>query len=235
MKNKAIATICVALVFITALFVACGKDPTTTLSGGEEYPLVTNEEGNTVVNSQGQIVVYATDADKNYVTNANGERQTAAVTFPNVIASKNYLETANFKMVFPDGWTVDNSGIAFLNKNDKVSIKIVNLGKFVNGETPELIAAQQVESIESLYGNLKDKYPNSTVEQKKVTVSKNELSGYNVTLKVMDANNQTPYYQECICFAYNNERYAIEYVCNGEGYDEAFNLMDVINQNLTMK
>ena len=76
------------------------------------YEVVTDEEGNTVLNENGEIEIYVTDEDGKKVTDENGEIKTGAVPFPNQITDGVFHETKYFKMVYPNGWTVGNSGIA---------------------------------------------------------------------------------------------------------------------------
>ena len=116
MDKKIIAVICASLIVISVAFASCGKKKPTINAKDATYEVVTDEEGNTVLNENGEIEIYVTDEDGKKVTDENGEIKTGAVPFPNQITDGVFHETKYFKMVYPNGWTVGNSGIATSKK-----------------------------------------------------------------------------------------------------------------------
>ena len=125
MQKKIIAAAALVLA-LTLLFVACGKGPTIVTKEGNEYPLMTDAEGNTVVNENGDLVIYVTDENGEYVTDANSEPQTNAVTFPDQIVDGKTIETSLYTWTLPDGWNFDDDGKAVKDGTDeKVYVKIM--------------------------------------------------------------------------------------------------------------
>ena len=73
MDKKIIAVICASLIVISAAFASCGKKKPTINAKDATYEVVTDEEGNTVLNENGEIEIYVTDEDGKKVTDENGE------------------------------------------------------------------------------------------------------------------------------------------------------------------
>ena len=128
MEKRIIAVICVLMLLIS-LFAACGKKTIIKGKNGMEYVAVTDEEGNTVLDENGDILVYVTDADGKYVKDENGNRQTNSIDFPKYIVDGTALVTPDYKMTFPKGWTVTNTGRGTPTTVDKTYLEINNLGK----------------------------------------------------------------------------------------------------------
>ena len=55
MDKKIIAVICASLIVISAVFASCGKKKPTINAKDATYEVVTDEEGNTVLNENGEI------------------------------------------------------------------------------------------------------------------------------------------------------------------------------------
>lgn len=63
MDKKIIAVICASLIVISVAFASCGKKKPTINAKDATYEVVTDEEGNTVLNENGEIEIYVTDED----------------------------------------------------------------------------------------------------------------------------------------------------------------------------
>lgn len=102
MKKQVLAIMLATLLILTT-FAACGKKYLVyTDDAGVEHPVLTDAEGNTMVNEFGQIVIGVTDSRGHLVTDENGENETRAVAFPSAIVKGNLYETANFKWEVPE-------------------------------------------------------------------------------------------------------------------------------------
>ena len=119
MKKQVLAIMLATLLILTT-FAACGKKYLVyTDQDGVEHPVLTDAEGNTMVNEYGQIVIGVTDARGHLVTDENGENETRAVVFPSSISGKNVYETPNFKWEVPEKiWYFD--GDKLLKKDSAV-------------------------------------------------------------------------------------------------------------------
>ena len=58
MDKKIIAVICASLIVISVVFASCGKKKPTINAKDATYEVVTDEEGNTVLNENGEIEIY---------------------------------------------------------------------------------------------------------------------------------------------------------------------------------
>lgn len=118
--KKQVLAIMLATLLILMTFAACGKKYLVyTDQDGVEHPVLTDAEGNTMVNEYGQIVIGVTDARGHLVTDENGENETRAVAFPSSISGKNVYETPNFKWEVPEKiWYFD--GDKLLKKDSAV-------------------------------------------------------------------------------------------------------------------
>lgn len=234
MEKRIIAVICVLMLLIS-LFAACGKAPTIKLKEGVEYPLVTDEEGNTVVDENGDILVYVTDAHGKYVKDENGNRQTNAVTFPDAIVTDNKVETADYVLLVPEGWTADDAGklVKDNTENAIISIDITNLGELRVGETLTSYIAQQQVLIEGLVAEMREK--GATVSY---DITSTQFQGYEAANIVLTAQSEEigVCCYKMIYYMAGNELYKILYSCaNGTNDDTAFDLSSFMEQNLTMK
>lgn len=102
MKKQVLAILLATLLILTT-FAACGKKYLVyTDADGITHPVLTDAEGNTMLNEYGQIVVGVTEKNGKLVTDANGEYETRAILFPSSIANGNVFETPHFKMTVPE-------------------------------------------------------------------------------------------------------------------------------------
>ena len=137
MDKKIIAVICASLIVISVAFASCGKKKPTINAKDATYEVVTDEEGNTVLNENGEIEIYVTDEDGKKVTDENGEIKTGAVPFPDQITDGVFHETKYFKMVYPNGWTVGNSGIATSKKYKGLDAQVMYSGAATDDSAAE--------------------------------------------------------------------------------------------------
>lgn len=235
MEKRIIAVVCVLILLVTTL-VACGKKATIQVKEGNSYELVTDDEGNTLINADGDIVIYATDENGKYIKDSNGEKQTAAVTFPDVVVNKNIFQTAKYTMTFPEDWTCSKYGVGTKDSNSDVTLKVANIGDMSENETIDSFADEQLQSTTPLIESLKEKYPNAQLNTGSAYLTNKMLYSRIFELKLIDADNNLSYYQKCIWFEYEGDKYAVEYVCNAENsYDETFDVINWVTNNLIFK
>ena len=172
MDKKIIAVICASLIVISAVFASCGKKKPTINAKDATYEVVTDEEGNTVLNENGEIEIYVTDEDGKKVTDENGEIKTGAVPFPNQITDGVFHETKYFKMVYPNGWTVGNSGIATSKKYKGLDAQVMYSGAATDDSAAEKEANNTVAQWNQILSQAGDAVTGVTVEQRTVTLEK---------------------------------------------------------------
>lgn len=138
------------------------------------YEVVTDEEGNTVLNENGEIEIYVTDEDGKKVTDENGEIKTGAVPFPDQITDGVFHETKYFKMVYPNGWTVGNSGIATSKKYKGLDAQVMYSGAATDDSAAENEANNTVSQWNQILSQAGDAVTGVTVEQRTVTLENAE-------------------------------------------------------------
>lgn len=234
MEKKIIAVACV-LVVLAVTLAACGsKYLIVENDDGMEYAAVTDEEGNTVVNEQGDIVVYVTDVDGDLVTDTNGEPQTNSITIPSVIADGDTVETADYTLTMPDGWTANSNGRFTRDDNENVYLQITNFGE-LEDQTLDTYVASMQENINALLAQTQQEYPSASVEYSNHTLSQaNRMDSRVVEFRVPDADGSMAYYAMNVYFVYQGELFKVDYICVGS-YDESFDVLGVLDYSLVMK
>lgn len=145
--KKQIFAIFLVTVMILGTFAACGKKYLLyTDSDGVTHPLLTDEDGSTMLNEYGQIIVGVTDERGKLVTDKDGANETRAVVFPSSLSSGNVFETPDFKLTLPeDIWMTDGNTIYKKDSEIHISVNSNNHGVSL-AETME----QNVETLEKM-------------------------------------------------------------------------------------
>ncbi len=122
--KKQIFAIVLVTVLIVGLFAACGKKYMVyTDEDGVAHALLTDTEGNTMVNDFGQLVAGVTDDRGKLVTDADGNYETRAVAFPSLVIYGSTYETPDFKLTVPERlWSVSESGLT--KKDSEIRVEI---------------------------------------------------------------------------------------------------------------
>ena len=170
MEKKIIAVACV-LVILAVTLAACGsKYLVITDEHGYTHLAVTDAEGNTVLDENGDIQVYVTDESGDPVTLENGAYDVAAVTFPDAVADGDTLETPDYTLTMPDGWTASDSGRFYRDDTENVYLQITNFGE-LEDQTLDTYVASMQENINALLEQTQQEYPSASVEYSNHTLS----------------------------------------------------------------
>lgn len=127
--KKSVISIILCTILILTTFAACGKKYLTiTDKDGVTHLLLTDTDGNTVINSDGNIAVVNTDANGKVVTKKGGEIYTEGLTFPEVVLNSkdNIYETADFQWKLPEEWILGE--ISLSKKDSNTTVTISNFG-----------------------------------------------------------------------------------------------------------
>lgn len=128
MSKKIIAALIALTVVFMCVFAACNDNTYKNPASGEKYELVTDEDGEKVLNDEGELLVYETDENGKKVTDENGENVTRVQGFVGQIEDGGVVEDYAYKLELPDGWkSVEDSYGKFVNKqkSQECSIDIV--------------------------------------------------------------------------------------------------------------
>lgn len=238
MTKKIIAVFCVAIL-MASIFVACGKKPSTLNINGKEYLLVTDDEGNSIVNKDGDIAIYVKDKNNNPVKNENGENITNYIEFPEYLYSDNKIETKNFYVNIPEGYRADDTtGHIFVNgaTNSHISFQLLqefddddegklkfNTYVYEQSLTAEQILAKSKEQGVDAYLNVVD------VED----ITSEKLSARMIEFEA--TQKEEHYYSVNLYFYYNQGIYAAFYGCGDDTFDKNFDFVKFVNDNFIWK
>ena len=121
----------VATLLFVGIFAACNKtdkneEAEKIYLEGDEYPFLTDDDGNKLLDENGEFIVYQTDEDGKYKKDENGNRITMPQAFQ-AYSERNKIEDYGYKILLPENWEIDkiNKGV-FRNTvtEDKVSISV---------------------------------------------------------------------------------------------------------------
>lgn len=253
--NKKILALALAIVFIATAFTACKKGPELTEINGNEYPLETNKDGETIVNEDNQIAVLVTDRNNEVLTYENGENQTHWVQISGPLVIEDKLQTKEYTFGIPEGWEGNEiSGRVVKEGTDgQCYIQAVKVATLKGEESLdtylESVDAQNTAIAEAFAD---EEQMNALIEQNpdiaeykgcKYTVAKNTRMLTSVSLncqvrthKIVDKDGKLIHFAENYYFVADKSIYKLDYICEGgNGYDESFNFSSYIAENFTFK
>ena len=136
--NKKILAVALALLFVVAAFTACKSKLDMTEINGNEYPLMTDKDGETIVNQDNQVAVLVTDREGEVITYADGEDQTYWLQLDGDYVTDDMIQGKLYKLGVPKGWTGNKYGRVEKDKTDgKCYIKFTTHSKLKAEETLE--------------------------------------------------------------------------------------------------
>lgn len=233
MQNKIIAVICVLLLLVT-LFAACGKKVIIEGKNGQEYIAVTDDEGNTVLNNAGDIIVYVTDENGKYVKDANGERQTNAVTFPDQVRGEHAIATPQYRLTMPEDWTLGEDGKFTQNKNENITFEIGEVVPLNAERTINTYLTTQINGMEYLKSSSED-YKNLAYEIKDVTLTESQLPCKVIEITVTDDSGNLTMEQTLYYIQWGENMVQASYLCMDASSIGGFDSYTYLNENLEVK
>ncbi len=165
--KKYFALIITVIVILTC-FTACKpkiKNGAVVENGaGEQIAIVTSPDGGIVRDDAGNLIVLVTDANGKNVKDENGEYKTNAVALDHAIIIGRRVETQNYSVEIPDGWS------------DAVTLNDLQIKK--DGTSESLVikekdcsVSQAIEEVSPLFEAAKTMYANAVSENKSVEIN----------------------------------------------------------------
>lgn len=124
MKKRIVVFLIVVIISLSVVFTACNKDVYTDPSTGNEYILVTDENGEKVLNDDGELLVYSTDEDGKKIKDEDGNYVTEVHGFIGQIENDGVIEDYAYYFTLPDGWKAVNDRGEFENKSKGLELEI---------------------------------------------------------------------------------------------------------------
>ena len=221
--NKKILAVALAILFIATAFTACKTKLDMTEINGNEYPLLTDNHGETIVNESNQVAVIVTDREGEVITYENGEDQTYWLQLEGDYVTDNQVQGKLYKLGVLKGWTGNKYGRVEKNRTDgKCYIKFTNHKKLKADETFESYM-DTVDATNDMIGDVindpiqfeasLEKNPSLAVYKDckyETTKSTATIGGkYNAeyrTYKITDKNGKIVHYAENYYFTYGEKR-----------------------------
>ncbi len=238
MNKKIIAlALALAILCIATAFTACKRGPELTEINGNEYPLATNKDGETIINQDNQIAVLVTDRDNEVITYENGEDQThwMQITGPMIIGDR--VQTEQYTLGIPKGWEANNGGRVIKKGTDeKCYIHFIQNSTIMKqGSLENYIENLDKQNEEVAAAMEKEGYKVETTEDT-ASITMDNYSAVIRTYKITDSSGNVLQYAENYYFVADARIYSINYVCEeGKGYDDKINFAEYIAQNFEFR
>lgn len=151
MKQRIIAA-ALAVLLVALSFSACGKKKTIITKNGQEYEVVTDENGEFVTGLDGDVAVYSKDENGKYQKDENGDKLKVYVDFPRAVADSSSYETPYFKLTMPEGWKAekDVEGSFLKADNEKIQISVDEASTLNEEYTMDRYVSIQTGAVDSL-------------------------------------------------------------------------------------
>ena len=231
--SKKIIALSLAIFLIITCFVACGKKYETTKINGQDVVVVTDAEGNPVINDKNQVAVLVTDFDGNVVKHENGEDQTRYMQIYDAFEVNGVARGDKYNLNVLEGWTVGEMDRIYKNGTEnKCYIQFVTVKETNEKENFTSYFQNLNEQNSQLIDGLKNQ--GYTVDIEKESISVEENSGWHYIYKITDSDGKVIHYAENCYFVVAKTIYSINYACtDGVGYDETFDFGSYVNANFT--
>ncbi len=223
MEKKIIAVALAFVVVITAVIVGVvvnnNKRENFIDDDGVGHWLYKDKEGNTKLNDDGEIVVYALDENGKRQKNKNGDYIMGAIDFPDKVINGNTLETPDFKMTMPKEWKLKDSGMFVLKDNSDVQVA-VSVTELEETITIDEYITELLDGGDEVIATLKEKYPKfeRNIGSGVMTLKKHDCRI--VEYKLAKEEGKTEYYIYGIYFIQGEKLYNISLTCFDNSYDE---------------
>ncbi len=135
-KKIIVVMIAITLLFLS-VFAACNKnddnDEPKVYVDSDEYPFVTDENGEKLLDENGEFIVYVTDENGKFVKDENGEKVTGNQIFEPV-SEGNKIEHYGYKIILPEKWTATPVDGDFVNKEsgDLFRVNVTEESKYAD-------------------------------------------------------------------------------------------------------
>ena len=233
--SKKIIAISLALVVMLTCFTACKKKRETTKINGSDYIVVTDKNGNPIINEKNEVVVVVTDREGEVLTYENGEDQTRNLQLKEPLESDGVIHGSNYRFTKLSGWeSYGNTRICKEKTDNKCYyqfVKIKELDEEITIESYlETVDGQNEQIIPALEADGKT----LTIEKGNETISSANINTHVRKYKITDASGNVTHYAETYYFVAGSMIYAVNYACeDGIGYDASFDFGNYLKTGFT--
>lgn len=233
--SKKIIALSLALMLIVTCFVACGKKYETTKINGKDVILVTDENGDPVINEKNQVIALVTDEAGEVLTHSNGEDQTRYIQLNDALVVKGVAYGKNYKFNVLEGWTVGEVDRIYKDGTEnKCYIQFATVKEIDKDENLATYFEKLDQQNDILIDNLKKEGYEITIDKSNDSISEKGIGCEVYKYKLLDSNGKVTHYAENYYFTVGGMIYSVNYACmDGVGYDETFDFGNYLKTNFT--
>ncbi len=233
--NKKIIALALAIVLIATLFAGCTKYGDKVEINGKDYIVMTDDEGNTIIDEDNNMIVVVTNANGKEVVDQNGEPQTYLVQVLGDELGNGKVYSKYGTFITPEGWEGNTKG--FLVKkgtNEKCYINCTMVAEIDKENTYEKYIENAEQQIATIVLAAEQQGAKANIDKGGAVITKAEIATKKFTSEIYDSKGDLGLYSEVFYFTHEEKIYKLEYVCyDGAGYDESFNVEEYLYENFT--
>lgn len=252
MMSKKIIAISLALVVIIACFTACGKKYETTKINGKDVILVTDENGEPIVNDKNELIALVTDKAGEVLTYADGEDQTHYIKLYNTLEIDDVAYGEHYRLDVLKGWETTNGprlnkegteGKCFIEFTETYTLKDNEVFEeaFIKTDEANDEIQKAFEDETKIKELIKENPALAKYEGCKYIIESNMMSFTGESFpcktyvyKVVNADGGLENYVNSYYFLVGETIYCISYSCvDGVGYDESFDFAAYLRDHFT--
>lgn len=124
MRKRVLILAMASVLLLSVVFTACNNDEYVNPVSGEEYILVTDENGKKVLSEDGELLVYVTNENGSKVKDDDGNFVTEVQGFIGQIENDGVVEDYAYYFTLPEGYKAVNDRGEFQNKKKNIDLEI---------------------------------------------------------------------------------------------------------------
>lgn len=236
--SKKIIAVALAIVMIAVMFTACSKKLRVEKIQGKDHAVMTDKDGNVIVDENNRVQAIVTDNAGEVVTFENGEPQTYWVPITNYFVADGKLYTPIYTLASIKGWEMNASGAMEKDGSEgkcKITVAKVLTKDYEDATLDEYLKFKEEQDKAATPEFEKQGYKISyTKETVSLTEDNIQMISYKVIIYNKDGSIAN--YAETLFFQLNrSDKYSIHYASeSGVGYDEKFDFRAFINENFDL-
>lgn len=230
--DKKIIAVALVLVLMVTAFVGCGKKYETTKINGMEFVLVTDAEGNTIIDEDNRVAIHPTDRNGNIPKDENGEPQTNWIPLP-----ETKIKRTGCSFGLGKGWIYDDIIDGYVKEGQEKNIS-VTVGEFKNeySSFDEYMKETEKQSQEYI-DQIKKAFPKTEISITDGVATTRNLPCKIIETKIVDSEDRVFHYGYVVQFQYKTNVLVVEYACQNYTYEKADSLdvLELINTSLVFE
>ena len=234
---KKILAVVLALVLTMLVFASCGKKAKQEDIYGYDKPVAYDDNGYAVYNDNGEIRIYDTNSNGEIINDSEGQPRYKYYPVGGSYVHDDIYDTTQYAFKMPSGWDVSDNGIFTKRGTDGKCTATVS---FAQDTSEDLSFSDYVDqnktSNQETVEKLNEEGYNATMETEYFSLGKTQSPAYAAVYTVKDSEGKLTHYAVSIYYLYQAKIYLVNYVCGGgQGYDESFDFVSWVKENLVTK